>query len=78
VYRWDYAHFDIDFENICLLSNKHIKTNLFDELDHTFYKNIVNMKYRAQTQKEEKRKMFVGKANDKKKARLAIMTIILD
>jgi hypothetical protein len=76
-YRWNHGHFDMDFENMCLLTNELIKSNLLQE-DYTFYKNIANMRYAEQLQKSEKRKASIEKAKRVKKAKVRNTECILE
>jgi hypothetical protein len=65
-------------ENMCLLNNELIKSNLLQELDYTFYKNITNMLYAEQLQKSEKRKASIEKAKCVKNAKVRNTECILE
>ena len=71
VYRWDHTHFDLDFENVCLLTNNIIKVNQLTEVDYRFYLNLCNMRYGEQLTKQEKRKLQIQRAKEKRLAKLA-------
>lgn len=60
----------MDFTNMCLLTNELIKINLLQELDYTFYKNISNLRYSEQLEKQEKHKRSIEKAKQVKKAKV--------
>jgi hypothetical protein len=78
LYRWDHEHFDIDFENVCLLTNERIRRNQLTQLDYEFYRNLLNARYTRKLEQGEKRKHTVEKAKATKKAKIRNYTTIFE
>jgi DDE superfamily endonuclease len=78
VYRWDHKHFDLDYENMCLLTNEHIHDNVLSEIDHKFYRNFISLRIQGQKDREEKRNVSEKKSKEKKAKKLKSVVSVLD
>lgn len=70
IYRYDHAHFDVDFENACLLTNEDILITALCAEDGTFYKQLLTVKLEAHNTIKEKRKREREAYHTRKKSRL--------
>ena len=69
-YPFDHQWIDVDFENMVLLTNEHIKaTHPLTDEDEQFYKAFKEQKLRLQEQKEHKRQEQINRYLLNKKRR---------
>lgn len=67
VYCWDHAHFDMDFENMCLLANEDIMQNNLSQVDYEFHVKLLSKKAAEYNENLQKRKGQLQRAADKRK-----------
>lgn len=70
IYRWDHKHFDMDFENMCLLCNDHIEQHQLTTTDAEFYRNAISLRVTELSEKQQKEVESQQRAKVQKKAKL--------
>ena len=71
VYRHDHSHFDLDFENACLLINEDVNVSELTLEDGEFYQKLLDERLEKWKMEEEKRKRGYEKYKRSKKAKVA-------
>lgn len=70
IYRWDHKHFDMDLENLCLLTNEKTQANQLAQLDYDFYQRFLNIRLQEQLARDDKRKQAEERAKHVKRLKL--------
>lgn len=70
VYRWDHANFQMDFENMCLLTNEHIAESALFNVDRDFYSKFLAFRFDKIDKKEKKRAGQLKDYSQRRKTKL--------
>lgn len=69
-YRFDHAHFDDDYDLLCLLTNELIAATPLNDDDHSFYTQLLHLRRQKSEAREAKRRAAEAMYRTNKRARL--------